>query len=96
MSWWCWTYEAGGNAGVHERHILKALANQDLAEPFDVLLVENAKVRDSVPDDLREICPRLDVIFGDEQPAALKNFGARHARTECIAVLEADCVQNQV
>jgi hypothetical protein len=90
-------YEPGAQkTWTSERQILAALAEQDLGEPFDVLMVENDGARDSVPEDLRRLCPRLEIVFASEsQSARLKDFGVWHARTEYVAVLEADCVLNQ-
>ena len=79
-----------------ERHILYALAAQDIGKPFPVILVENTSVQDSVPPELYKIVPQLKIIFADEsQSARLKNEGVKHAHTAYVAVLEADCLPNQ-
>jgi len=79
-----------------ERQILKALADQEIAEPFAVVLVENSRASDSFPDDLYQIFPRLSIVFGDEsQSAKLKDRGVMHCQGEWVAVFEADCLPNR-
>ncbi len=87
-------YEASGEkTWEDEREALDALADQEVEGPIDVILVENAEARGSVPDDLAERFPRVEVVFCDEaRSAAMKDFGVRHANTELVAVMEADCV----
>lgn len=76
-----------------EREALDALAAQDVAEDFRVILVENASARGSVPDDLAGRVPDLDVVFcDDERSAGMKDFGVGRASTELVAVMEADCL----
>lgn len=67
----------------NERLILQALANQDVAEPFGIVLVENTRARDSVPADLDRILPGVSIVFSDEtQSAKLKDHGVTHVQTE--------------
>src|SRR5207247_333253 len=76
-----------------ERLALHALAAQDIAEPFEVLLVENQELEASLPEDLGKICPGLKVVFTQElRSHRLKDHGVGHAAGELVAVLEADCV----
>jgi hypothetical protein len=76
-----------------EKLILKALANQDATEKFDVVLVENDKERDHVPESLYQILPDVKIIFCPySQSAQLKDYGCKEVDTEFIAVLEADCI----
>jgi hypothetical protein len=54
--------------------ILEALARQDFPEPYEVLLVENERYRDTAPPDLPAICPRLTILCSPEtQSARLKD-----------------------
>lgn len=79
-----------------ERRILKALADQDIGEPFAVILVENHLARDSTPADLHQIFPRMSIVFSPEsQSAKLKDLGVTRSQTEYVAVFEADCVPDR-
>jgi hypothetical protein len=79
-----------------ERRILHSLANQDLDDPFDVILLENDNAKDSVPQDLYNIYPRFKIIFTNESKSAkLKDEGVKHVKTEYVAVFEADCLPNR-
>jgi hypothetical protein len=78
-----------------EIRILRFLAEQDLEEEFEVILVENHTACKSVPDELYQIFSRLRIVFSNEsQSAKLKDDGVNHAKTDFIAVLEADCLPN--
>lgn len=78
-----------------ERRILQALAEQDIDEPFQVVLAEHASAQDSLPDDLAAICPNVTVVFSQEQQSArLKDFAAMRTLSELVAVVEADCLPN--
>jgi hypothetical protein len=78
-----------------EKRILRFLAQQDLKESFEVILVENHKACSSIPDELYQIYPHIRIVFTDEdQSAKLKDNGVRQSTTEFIAVLEADCLPN--
>jgi hypothetical protein len=79
-----------------ERRLLRALARQDLREPFEVILVENERQREEIPPDLLTICPRFRIVFSAEsQSAKLKNVGAESTNAELVAVLDADCLPNE-
>ena len=79
-----------------ERKILQALADQDIDKPFQVILVENNSARNSVPNELTQIYPHVAIVFADSgQSAKLKDEGIKHAQTEYVAVLEADCLPNR-
>jgi hypothetical protein len=90
-------YEASEEKSWAEEHKnLKALSKQDIQEPFDVILVENSRARDSVPASLYQIIPHLKIIFAESsQSAILKDYGTKHVQTEFVAVMEADCVPNE-
>lgn len=78
-----------------ERQALRALARQDIDEPFDVLLVEHGRARGSVPADLEGLCRRTRILFCDaEQSDRMKDFGVGHCTSPYIAVMEADCLPN--
>jgi hypothetical protein len=79
-----------------EKRILNSLAAQDIDGPFDIILVENNNARDSVPDGLTQMYPRLKIIFTDQSRSAkMKDEGVKHAETEYVAVIEADCLPNR-
>jgi hypothetical protein len=79
-----------------ERSLLEALARQDFREPFEVILVESERYRDEAPWDLAKMCPRLRIVYSAEtQSAKLKDFGVSWAKSELVAVLDADCLPNQ-
>jgi hypothetical protein len=85
--------DAGPRSWRNERHILEALARQDFAEPFEVILVESDAYRDGAPGDLVAICPRSRIVHSpDTQSAKLKDFGVSCAQADLVAVFEADCV----
>ncbi|MBD1872387.1 glycosyltransferase [Nodosilinea sp. FACHB-131] len=79
-----------------EEVMLKALAQQDFTEQFEVVLVENGEFQDQVPKGLYEIFPRLKLLFTNEtQSASLKDYGVEHTTSNLVAVLEADCPPNR-
>ena len=85
---------AGGDAQAFEslRTALAALAQQDIDEPIEVLVVESSEHAARIPDDLVGLVPALRVVA---VPAAssyeLKNQGVRAAGAELVALLDADC-----
>ncbi len=83
----------GAKTWEYERRILTALSQQDLQDPFDVSLVLNGELRKVVPDSLAGLVPNLTILFLDNATSSqLKDHGVRHAITQYVAVLEADCV----
>lgn len=79
-----------------EEQVLKSLADQDIDGSFNIILVENNNAESSVPSDLYQKYPLLKIIFTDEsQSAKLKDHGVKHAETEYVAVIEADCLPNR-
>jgi hypothetical protein len=77
-----------------ERELLQALADQDIEEPFEVILVESEQNKNqTVPDELYQLIPDLIVGYYDsDQSATLKDFGVGLSSGEYIAVLESDCI----
>jgi len=90
-------YEPGAvKTWEDERRILKAMAEQDIQEPFGIILVENDGARESLPTDLSGICPDVCIVFsGESRSARLKDHGVTHTSTDFVAVLEADCRPNR-
>jgi hypothetical protein len=85
---------AGGTPGSVDdfRHCLAALAAQDFDEPAEFLLSEWSGYADRIPDDLVRILPSLRIVLSDARSAFdLKNAGARAARAQLVAFLDADC-----
>ena len=87
-------YASDGSTDWEEaRVLLRALAEQDFAEPFEVIISEHVGSADDIPEDLRGICPNVRVVACHPSSAyQLKNQGARQARAEIVAILDADCV----
>lgn len=77
-----------------ERALLQALADQDIEEPFEVVLVESEQNKNqTVPEQLYQLIPDLIVGYYDsDQSATLKDFGVGLSSGEYIAVLESDCI----
>lgn len=87
---------AEGKLWKDEEVMLEALAQQDFAEPFEVVLVENEEFQNQVPKRLYEIFPNLRLLFTNEvKSAKLKDYGVKHTTSELVAVLEADCPPNR-
>ena len=87
-------YASDGSTDWEEaRALLRALAEQDFAEPFEVIISEHVGSADDIPEDLRGICPNVRVVACHPSSAyQLKNEGARQARAEIVGILDADCV----
>ncbi len=81
----------------NERALIQALADQDIAEPFEVILVESEQKRDqTVPTYLYHTIPDLKVHYYDSiKSATLKNYGVSLSSGRYIAVLESDCVPSK-
>ncbi len=78
-----------------EIEVLKAFAAQDFDEPFALIVVENSRFADEVPDILDKIAPHTRVVFTDQtQSARLKDYGVHQCRGDLVAVIEADCLPN--
>ena len=80
-----------------ERALIKALANQDIQESFEVILVESKQNLDQiVPTDFYHFIPDLKVHYYDSiKSAALKDYGVILSSGEYVAVLESDCVPSR-
>jgi glycosyl transferase family 2 len=87
-------YAAGGPEGWRDiRRVLRALSHQQIDEPFDILLCESEQFRADFPPDLPSLAPRVSVrFFEDYASYAVKNAGVAAAKSEFVAVLDADCV----
>ncbi len=81
----------------NERALIQALADQDIAEPFEVILVESEQKRDqTVPAYLYHSIPDLKVHYYDSiKSATLKTYGVSLSSGRYIAVLESDCVPSK-
>jgi len=74
------------------RAALTALACQDFAGTAEFLLVEHADVAGQIPTDVLGLLPSLRlVVCPDRGSYAMKNRGAREARADIIATVDADC-----
>jgi hypothetical protein len=85
--------EARQKSWADERAVLRALGQQELLEPFEVILMENEAVQGSTPVDLLSRCPGARIEFSKATTSAeLKDAAVKRASGELIAILEADCV----
>ncbi|MEO8575727.1 MAG: glycosyltransferase family 2 protein [Gemmatimonadales bacterium] len=86
-------YNSAGQRTWHdERTCLEAVAAQDLKEPFEVVISEDDKYRNTFPDELLSIVTGSRVIFSTSSSSyGLKNSGARAAESPIVVLLDADC-----
>ncbi|MCC6983972.1 MAG: glycosyltransferase [Bauldia sp.] len=86
-------YAAGGvKDWDDERLALDTLARQDIAEPFEIVLVENESLRGEVPPGLLDRAPHARIVFDPAlRSAQLKDAGVAATGTPLVAVMEADC-----
>ena len=86
-------YEGEGRKSwANERMELRALAQQDFPEPFEVIVVEHEAFRASEPVDVLSVCSGSRIEYCNATTsAALKDEGARRANGALVAILEADC-----
>jgi hypothetical protein len=74
------------------RAALDGLSRQDFAGSFEVLLVEEERLIDAVPADLRKVLPQLRVIASRATNSyTLANAGVAQAAGEIVILLDADC-----
>jgi len=87
-------YATGTETGWRElRATLDALAKQDFDEPLEILLCESEPLVHRMPADITTYLPSLRIVPSPETSSyALKNFGARVARAEIVAILDADVI----
>lgn len=90
-------YAAGGPVAVQSiRRALSALAQQDLDEPAEFLLLESECYRDQLGSNLSTILPGLRTLFfPDQESYPLKNHGVEAASAEYVAILDADCIPDR-
>lgn len=83
----------GAKDWADERAILAAFAAQDLAEPFEIVVVEHERYRPVCPDWLTALAPRTTVRFAaHEWSSRLKDAALPWCAGELVAVVEADSV----
>ncbi len=87
-------YKAGEEKSWQDlRKSLSALAQQDFAGRFEVLLIEEERYGDQIPPDLKEIFQGLKIIVSHERNSyALANVGVAEASAGKVILLDADCV----
>lgn len=84
-------YAAGAEGWEDQRAMLQALAAQDLAEPFEVLLAEPADRAGRCPPDLAALCPRTRLLFLPQSGSiALREAAVERTTGDYVAVFEAD------
>lgn len=87
-------YAAGGPVALRDiRRARSALAQQDLDEPAEFLLIESECFRAQLGPDLPTILPALRTLFFPEKESyPLKNHGVEAASAEYVTILDADCI----
>jgi hypothetical protein len=84
-------YAADDGARPDEFRMMAALAAQDIAEPFEIVLAENEARKISFPETLLEIAPNTRVAFFPEANSSKLKDAALHATAgDLVAVFEAD------
>jgi glycosyltransferase involved in cell wall biosynthesis len=74
------------------RDCIEALARQDVQEPVEFILVDEAELAADVGARLTRILPTLRILTAvGQSAAALKNAGARAAEAELVVFIDADC-----
>jgi hypothetical protein len=75
-----------------ERRCLAALAAQNVAEPFEIVISESKRWESRFPPDLLSIASNTRVSFSESETSyELKNAGARVAQAAITVILDADC-----
>ncbi len=71
---------------------LTALANQDVALPYEIIVVDSSP--DETPDLVHRGFPSVELIRLGSQtdPAVARNIGARRAKGDVLAFIDSDCV----
>ncbi|NUO82496.1 glycosyltransferase family 2 protein, partial [candidate division KSB1 bacterium] len=71
---------------------LQALVQQELAAPFEIILVDSST--DRTPEIVRAQFPQIRVFHLKEKtlPGVARNHGLAHARGEILALTDSDCI----
>ena len=74
------------------RACLTALVLQDFSRPYEIIVVDSSP--DDTPDIVRRDFPQAQLIHLPQQtdPSVARNLGAKQARAEVLAFIDADCV----
>ena len=80
------------NAASTIRNTLSSLLEQDLEEPYEIIVVDSSS--DETPRIIAEEFPSVHLIHKDEQtdPGTARNLGVVQAKGEIIACIDADCI----
>lgn len=74
------------------RAALDGLSRQDFAGSFELLLVEEERLVDAIPADVRSMLPQLRVVASTATNSyTLANVGVAEAAGEIVILLDADC-----
>lgn len=74
------------------RDCIEALARQDVKEPVEFILVDDAELPTEVSAQLTRILPTIRILTAaGELAAQLKNAGAHAAAADLVAFIDADC-----
>jgi len=84
---------SGHHSSSDLRRAIMALTQQEIEEPFDILVGESQHFEHCLEPDLRDLDPRCRIgIFPQYASFAVKNAAVASAQTEFVALLDADCV----
>lgn len=85
-------YDGAGASDRHDEfHMMRALAAQDIVEPFEIILAENEKGKSSFPPDLLTVAPLTQVLFFPHtRSSSLKDAALAFTSGRLVAVFEAD------
>lgn len=86
-------YVTGENKFCDEFRMMRALAVQDIAEPFEIILAESDKHEAAFPEKLLGMAPDTRVVFlPHTNSSALKDAALAFTKGTLVAVFEADAV----
>ncbi len=87
-------YDAASEVAWRQlRDSVRALADQDFDEPFEVIYVEDKRYANQIPKDLTEILPSLKIILSEHRTAyALIRQGIEAAQGLLVGTIDGDCI----
>jgi cellulose synthase/poly-beta-1,6-N-acetylglucosamine synthase-like glycosyltransferase len=85
-------YDGAGAGDRHDEfHMMRALAAQDITEPFEIVLAESENGKSSFPPDLLTIAPLTRAVFlPHTRSSSLKDAALAFTSGRLVAVFEAD------
>jgi glycosyltransferase involved in cell wall biosynthesis len=75
------------------RRAIVSLRDQEIDEPFDILVCESEHLQHDLAPGLAGLHPRVRIaLFPQDASYAIKNAGIASVQTEFVALMDADCV----